>query len=221
MGDGASDDKVESTELATAAAARKIPFFQYHLSTAIIVMFAASGLLWLNMRLHTERVDLFYGESRVVGRFESVEWGTRSVQGWPLDYMQYSLLGKWYFAPGSLAIDAAIAIILLVGVAALAEALLHRALPLAGDPLGQSRPWFKIHLVTLLVMAIVAGVLFWMQGATAWRSAAVYWGFPFHAYANNSIASVPAYIANLSINLGIVAAAAVSCERRIRRRERP
>ena len=29
---------------------KKRPWFQYHLSTAIVVMFVASGLLWLNVR---------------------------------------------------------------------------------------------------------------------------------------------------------------------------
>lgn len=31
----------------------KRPWFQFHLSTAIIVMFAAAGLLWLNLNLMT------------------------------------------------------------------------------------------------------------------------------------------------------------------------
>ncbi|MCY3020742.1 MAG: hypothetical protein NTW87_17125 [Planctomycetota bacterium] len=215
------DDDTDNERASTAPlVAKKRPWFQFHLSTAIILMFVAGGLLWANVRLHTQRVDLFFGESRVVSRFEAREWGNRTVRGWPLDYMQHSLVGKWYFAPGNLVIDAAVTIVLLLGVAILAESLFHHSMPTVSDPPGQPRPWFRLHLSTLLVMALVTSALVWLQDATAWRSGAVYWGFPFHAYANNEITSVPAYLANLSINLGMVAATAITCERLIRRRER-
>ncbi|MCY3021414.1 MAG: hypothetical protein NTW87_20560 [Planctomycetota bacterium] len=32
---------------------KRRPWFQFHLSTAIVLMFVAAGLLWLNIRVHT------------------------------------------------------------------------------------------------------------------------------------------------------------------------
>lgn len=52
---------------------KKRPLFQYHLSTAIVVMFVASGVLWLNVRLDNWPYQL---GGRLVG--ESLG------RGWPL-----------------------------------------------------------------------------------------------------------------------------------------
>ncbi len=54
----------------------KRPWFQFHLSTAIVLMFAASGLLWANMR--PARFELLESVEPQVF-FVEVHWS-----GWPL-----------------------------------------------------------------------------------------------------------------------------------------
>jgi hypothetical protein len=59
---------------------KKRPLFQYHLSTAVVLMFVAAGLLWLNMRRDTVR--------------ERVRWGECGPQsyayGWPFEAYCYA-----------------------------------------------------------------------------------------------------------------------------------
>jgi len=85
-------------------------FFQIHLSTAIVLMFVAGGLLWLNLR---GRVDILVQSSVVV------------VFGWPCDayYDHYqlnmhespslkSIKSEWHWEEGALNTGTMITIVL-------------------------------------------------------------------------------------------------------------
>jgi len=97
-------------------APKKRPWFQYHLSTAIVLMFVASGLLWLNMQPHGFMYciveDLPSGGGRWLNCFGQ-------AYGWPFVC--------WYSHPGlqdgitvkgpMICLDAASALCLLLPVA--------------------------------------------------------------------------------------------------------
>ncbi|MCY3017735.1 MAG: hypothetical protein NTW87_01710 [Planctomycetota bacterium] len=131
MGDGANDNQAESAEPLTPVAARKKrPLFQYHLSTAIIAMFAASGLLWANF--NTDRVGLIRWENRAPLPGRTVEPGI----GWPLpfcpEFTVYSGLdGEGYYTtsgwkPVALVFDILIAVLVLAFCVTLCEWLIRR-----------------------------------------------------------------------------------------------
>src|SRR5258708_1341791 len=63
-------------------------FIQIHLSTAIVLMFAAGGLLWANLTPRTVNMRVRTSSVRVVhGEVEACEW-IRSADhlGWPLQF---------------------------------------------------------------------------------------------------------------------------------------
>jgi len=55
---------------------KKGPWFQYHLSTAIVLMFVAAGLLWANM--HWSKADLNWG-------------GYSQARGWPWHLQEWPI----------------------------------------------------------------------------------------------------------------------------------
>ena len=100
-------------------APKKRPWFQYHLSTAVVVMFVASGLLWANL-------------SEAPGGNLS-DWGvTVHVYGWPAKvyWVTADNTGAGFFwkerGYGGLAIDAGIALAILLTVAVLCEWAVRR-----------------------------------------------------------------------------------------------
>jgi len=103
----------------------KRPWFQFHLSTAIILMFVASGLLWLNMRPLPQPT-----------RLSPPNWEI-PVRGWPLttryfvmtlDSEEAALMvnagGYWHWQ--NVALNVLCALVILVSVAALCEWRIHR-----------------------------------------------------------------------------------------------
>ena len=79
---------------------KKRPWFQFHLSTAIILMFAAAGLLWLNMRPDVQATPF--------GSNELVAWG------WPFTALQHLDHGngqsvRQFIAPFGIAFDLLVA----------------------------------------------------------------------------------------------------------------
>ncbi len=87
-----------------------------------------------------------------------------------------------------------------------------------GPPPNQKDPpWFTIHLSTLIFSAFIAYFFYWIQGAFAWRSGAIYWGWPYEAYANNFINDSWAYTKNLTINLSVLSAFSLIAEMLARR----
>ena len=67
---------------------QKRPWFQYHLSTAIILMFVASGLLWLNMRLNFAIFRELGPQLDGQGR-KRIGLEVGASLGWPLKFCYY------------------------------------------------------------------------------------------------------------------------------------
>ena len=94
---------------------KKLPWFQYHLSTAIVMMFVASGLLWLNM----QRNHHSYG------------WPLPFIAVWHVDY--FSPSGPWESyemrydpIPWGIALNVVIWLAIMLGVGVFCEWLIRR-----------------------------------------------------------------------------------------------
>jgi len=96
---------------------KKRPWFQFHLSTAIVLMFVAAGLLWLNLRDPVLTSKNCYGDGWYI-------WD----RGWPLPHsrvgttefpMTEEYLDALFF-PGMLA-DSIVGLSVLVAVAVACE----------------------------------------------------------------------------------------------------
>jgi hypothetical protein len=92
---------------------KKRPWFQFYLSTAIVLMFVASGQLWLNICSHAVRDDDMHIVSGAEGRgtpftFQSWEYGTRGGES------------DWDWS--AMAIDLTLALAVFAGVAYLVRA---------------------------------------------------------------------------------------------------
>lgn len=69
------------------------PWFQIHLSTTIVLMFVAGGLLWVNIAPHEQTyvAGLVPDEGNEwSSRHE--EFGTVTERGWPLRILQFKIL---------------------------------------------------------------------------------------------------------------------------------
>jgi hypothetical protein len=64
----------------TDAPAKKRPWLQYHLSTAVVLMFVAAGLLWLNMTRRSAE-DFGYWTKTCRGTFVNYRY---TDYGWPV-----------------------------------------------------------------------------------------------------------------------------------------
>jgi hypothetical protein len=131
MGDGTHQEPVST------AVKKKRPWFQFHLSTAIVMMLVAAGLLWLNLGPTIRSIEVVLGEPMVEAH----------ARGWPFCFWSTVFVPsgryKIAFEPepytdyvpgmpmprvrfGMLAADAVIAIAILLAVAALLEWRIRR-----------------------------------------------------------------------------------------------
>ena len=99
---------------------KKRPWFQYHLSTAYIVMLLASVLLWLNVRWY-ERDD------------PTGYWTYVDERGWPFTYL-HSTMGLHgitvfggFFSPLFLALNIVVSLAIVSAVAIACEWHIRRA----------------------------------------------------------------------------------------------
>jgi hypothetical protein len=99
----------------------KRKWFQIHLSTAVTLMFAASGLLWANTAQLTNGV-LITNDLSICFLNDTIPANTR---GWPLRHLRYSDgVPLWMF--WSLAMNSLIAITMLSIAARVLESRIHR-----------------------------------------------------------------------------------------------
>ena len=93
-------------------------WFQLHLSTAIVLMFVAGGLLWANIRV--QEVSSIYPFPFLI----------EYARGWPMLYLNYSRVGAppndQYWTWLNLLINLLCSIGLLTVVAAISERVLRR-----------------------------------------------------------------------------------------------
>lgn len=75
------------TEPAADGVLKTRPWFQVHLSTAVVLMLVASGLVLLNLRVSTEGWQLFARSSHVAGRVVTTNWQRQFTLGWPANYL--------------------------------------------------------------------------------------------------------------------------------------
>ena len=113
-------------------APKKRPWLQYHLSTAVVLMFVAAGLLWLNTNPPAHNMAL----------------------GWPLTFhdsrLDVDFMGRnCVQAVASLLADILIALTLLIAVGFYCERQIWK------------RFWFSSHLSSVIVMLLVTGGLVW------------------------------------------------------------
>jgi hypothetical protein len=116
---------------------KRRPLFQFHLSTAIVLMFVAGMLLWANMYVVVINPSWFdSGLPLMDHKFEDDDF--------PLH------------TPFTLPINIALNLAFLVGVAAICERLMHRKTDCAGE---RKSIWEKLrlHRLTIAVMAFVFG----------------------------------------------------------------
>lgn len=98
-------------------------WFQIHLSTAVMLMFCAGGLLWLNVdkRAHTDEFLKSFGVE-----FEN-ELDLIYVRGWPFAFEDNSFLPSWsLWNPYALIGNVVLAALILIMIAALSEFFLRR-----------------------------------------------------------------------------------------------
>jgi len=104
-------------------APKKRPLFQIHLSTAIVLMFVAGGLLWANVRpIH---------DGRVIGLNSRLgNWVPSYVRGFPISVQKWyddgdtNYKSEWSL-PG-IAANTAAALLILTAATAVSEYLIRR-----------------------------------------------------------------------------------------------
>jgi hypothetical protein len=64
---------------------KKRPWLQFHLSTAVVLMFVAAGLLWANMRGEEKETV----EGYRVGSTDYIEFVYYEVRGWPFWFVSH------------------------------------------------------------------------------------------------------------------------------------
>jgi hypothetical protein len=135
-------------------APKKRPWFQFHLSTAVVMVFVAAGLLWLNT---TSRCP---------------DKKTYAAYGWPLGaYDRYGLLnmdGRYEKAEGW--IISGLVVNVLVGLTAILVVGIVCEWQIRLGDFNQSttdvpkkRPRFRFHFRTALVIIFVAAGLLWLN----------------------------------------------------------
>ena len=133
MNDGANNNHAESADPATAVAAKKRPLFQFHLSTAIVLMFVAGGLMWASIAW---RGDLLLAGA-VPGDHEGAVAVRSEIRGFPFmmdarpvnvserDGMRYHVRQTTLFNENKVW-NIAFAAIVLVAVFRVCEAVIRR-----------------------------------------------------------------------------------------------
>jgi hypothetical protein len=99
---------------------RRRPWFQFHLSTAVVLMFVASGLLWASVHEYNEWEPLGY-------------WTLVSKRGWPMAYLRATRLSRGssalfeqHMSVASLVLDIAVALAILLATAVVLEWRIRR-----------------------------------------------------------------------------------------------
>ena len=78
-------------------AAKKRPWFQYHLSTAVVLMFVAGGLMWANMtpeRKVYDQVEYCIAPGATSAQYTGRTRATAYVWGWPYEACSKTLAGE-------------------------------------------------------------------------------------------------------------------------------
>ncbi len=119
--------EVQNMPAPTQATPARRRWFQFHLSTAIVLMFVAAGLLWINVRIDPATiVHLPYipPDSNVTF---SPPLGVADCRGWPWYFHMKPDVMSWYeWHYGPLLGDAAVVLAILVAVAFLCEWRIRR-----------------------------------------------------------------------------------------------
>jgi hypothetical protein len=115
---------------------KKRPWLQFSLATAIVMMFVASGLLWLNLRplLTYPRGSVTSWEDFPVQQLALLNWQANQHLGWPTTaydwILQRPFVNVDIYAPQlhplGLTCDIASAVLILLLVAFLCEWLIRR-----------------------------------------------------------------------------------------------
>jgi len=216
----------------TGQPARKRRWLQFHLSTAIVLMFVAGGLLWANTK---ERV---YCSQGVIWDHKNPRLGGCWFEyvrgyGFPFAFVQslYSESGtypgsgafnlrprasadRWDWLWGSLALNALVALAVLLATGVSCEWYIRRRAAQGRGPL-------QIHLVSAVAVLAAMGILVYLNNYTRPP------GWPFYvrsAYMGKTRlgldASDPMLWLNLACAVLIVAATAVICEWLVRKSRR-
>jgi hypothetical protein len=89
----------------------KLPRLQLHLSTCIVLMFVAGGLVWANA------LKVYDLKTLDISSF---------TQGWPLPYFKIDYPAEDYYYPQNLAVNLATALAILAAVAFVCEWSIRR-----------------------------------------------------------------------------------------------
>lgn len=109
-------------------------WFRIHLSTAILLMFAAGVLLWANCRIyHVEEWTFPYTQRSSILSSSSISFDPNQGFGWPCCIASYNsviarILGarSFHWNGRGIAVACAVAAGILVGVACISEFLIAR-----------------------------------------------------------------------------------------------
>ena len=106
--------------------ARKRPWFQFHLSTAIVLMFVAGGILWANLQeriVYEFYADLIFCEVHGRGLPLCFQRLTSQTEG--SDEVTH-LYGTMSWRYDGLAVDLVLALVVLLAVGSICEWLIRR-----------------------------------------------------------------------------------------------
>ncbi|HLX61183.1 MAG TPA: hypothetical protein VKX17_07865 [Planctomycetota bacterium] len=141
--------------------------FQFHLSTALILMFSVGGLMWLNFADAVTHQP-FFPNARWEGEvlLQSVGWpdtfaSRRSM--WERDTFTGKVKTFFdirHFDPGAFAWDAWVALVVLAGVALVCRRLTGPATARETFPPGVP---IEMHPATACALFSVAGAILWMS----------------------------------------------------------
>ena len=76
-----SSGKTDEATKGEGSSLRRPAWFQFHLSTAVVLMLVASGILWMNLQVKTTKVA---GN----GHGGRIDWGGSFELGWPSTYLE-------------------------------------------------------------------------------------------------------------------------------------
>ena len=123
----------------------KSRFFQIHLSTAILLTFVAGGLLWANVPMSQELIDIGFGDGEHLV----------SYRGWPCCIYGHIEVIEVTNSPWNvkhLLINVGIAVAILISTAFLCEFSMRNP-----------RPTLRPHILTIASLVIAVGMLTWMN----------------------------------------------------------
>jgi hypothetical protein len=207
----------------------KLPRPQLHLTTCIILMFVAGGLVCANM-VQKAHVELPYHGL------------TYFDYGWPMIVYRLNQeadrvppIATWHFSAIGMNTLAALAI--LTVVALVCEWLVRRRKFADGADSAKKRPRLQLHLSTCILLMFVAGVILWANVRLRLDSDRGLPIDPLHPQDGNvrgwpmivkyepdivedPALSVPDLVINLATALAILTTTAIGCENLLRRRRK-